>query len=259
MSAASRTPETHPVARPGTNRSGGVRPVRARTVCPCSLDVSPPSPSACSSPWGIATPARTYNAPVPRWRNHDPLLETLPKSYDWSLREATKAMEPLRCPREIPAGQRVGRAQVVVGFGDTTRLRGLRLDRTVSEVRTSISCGGRLRVEDRANMGRLIAHEFGHVVGLDHARPGEVQTHGGGLAIGVVASPGGRGCTTADGLPGRHPVARSDSMAAGSACRALLPAGAEAPAVAGCPVQRRRHRRLSADGDLDRARRVRAS
>ena len=121
---------------------------------------------------GIATPAQAYNAPGPRWPGTTiRYFETLPKSYDWSLREATKAWNRSGARVKFRQVKSRPKAQVVVGFGDTHGYAGyasigLQRGAYVHLVR------GRLRVEDRANMGRLIAHEFGHVVGLDHARPG---------------------------------------------------------------------------------------
>ena len=141
--------------------------------------------------------------------------------------ESDEGVEPLRCPREIPAGQSRPKAQVVVGFGDTTA--------TGVTPRSSRQRGayvhlvrGQLGSRTWANMGRLIAHEFGHVVGPDHARAGRVQTHGGGPGH-RLSRARRRGCTTVDGWPGTTSVARSDSMGPGPPVETLLPAGAEAP------------------------------
>ncbi|MCB0900469.1 MAG: hypothetical protein KDC40_16790, partial [Actinobacteria bacterium] len=69
---------------------------------------------------GIATPAQAYNAPGPRWPGTTiRYFETLPKSYDWSLREATKAWNRSGARVKFRQVKSRPKAQVVVGFGDT--------------------------------------------------------------------------------------------------------------------------------------------
>ena len=121
---------------------------------------------------GIATPSQAYQAPGPRWPGTTiRYFETLPKSYDWSLKKATQAWNRSGAKVKFRKVKSRSKAQVVVRFGDTHGYGGYA---SIGRQRGAYVhlVRGKLRVEDRAYTGRLIAHEFGHVVGLDHARPG---------------------------------------------------------------------------------------
>ncbi|MEZ5185011.1 MAG: snapalysin family zinc-dependent metalloprotease [Candidatus Nanopelagicales bacterium] len=120
----------------------------------------------------IAQPAQAYNAPGPRWPGKTiRYYNTLPKSFDWSLRAAARAWNRSGARVSFREVKSRARAQVVVGFGDTHGYAGYA---SIGRQRGAYVhlVRGKVRADGRADMGRLIAHEFGHILGLDHVKPG---------------------------------------------------------------------------------------
>jgi hypothetical protein len=116
-----------------------------------------------------AAPAAAYDAPGPRWpgstiRFH----ETLPKSYDWSLRRAVATWNTSGARLRLREVKSRSRAQVSVGFGDTFGYGGYATVGRQPGAYVRLSGRGRLDPDSRVMTGAVIAHEFGHVLGLDH-------------------------------------------------------------------------------------------
>ena len=117
-------------------------------------------------------PAAAYNAPGPRWPGKTiRYYDTLPRSFGWSVKAAAKAWNKSGAKVRFKEVTKRGRAQVVVGFGDTHGSAGYASIGKQSGAYVHL-VRQKLDRDQYANMGRLIAHEFGHVLGLDHVPPG---------------------------------------------------------------------------------------
>lgn len=117
--------------------------------------------------------ASAYVAKGPAWpggtiRYH----ETLPPSYSWSIAAAVRAWNTSGAKVRLVRARRAGDAQLVMRFGPTGGAAGAA---TVGYQRGAYlhlrrpSRGRSVVVTDsRLALARLIAHELGHVVGLEH-------------------------------------------------------------------------------------------
>lgn len=117
-----------------------------------------------------AAPGAAYNAPGPRWPGHTiRYYNAMPSKFDWTVRQATSAWNRSGAAirfREV--GSRRA-AQVVVAFGDTQGYAGYatigRQPGAYAHLAPSQKNGG---AGVQPVLARLLAHELGHVIGLDH-------------------------------------------------------------------------------------------
>jgi hypothetical protein len=117
--------------------------------------------------------ASAYSAPGPRWpggtiRFH----ESLPKSYNWSLKKAVKTWNTSGVRIKFRKVKKRAKAQVTVGFGQTNGYQGYASVGYQPRAFVHLAGRGRLPKENRVSTGMIIAHELGHVMGLDHTKPG---------------------------------------------------------------------------------------
>ncbi len=116
-------------------------------------------------------PAAAYNAPGPKWPGATiRYYNAMPAKFDWVVRQATANWNRSGARVSFKEVPRRGAAQVTIAFGDTKGYAGYA---TIGPQRgayahlapyqRSASQGGPDPV-----LGRLLTHELGHVIGLDH-------------------------------------------------------------------------------------------
>lgn len=135
-----------------------------------------------------SVPAAAYNAPGPKWPGGTiRYYNAMPAKFDWIVRQATTNWNRSGARVSFKEVRRRGAAQVTIAFGDTKGYAGYA---TIGPQRgayahlapyqRSASQGGPDPV-----LGRLLTHELGHVLGLDHVGPAGCK---------VMAPTPGNGC-----------------------------------------------------------------
>lgn len=115
-------------------------------------------------------PAAADNAPGPKWPGHTiRYFNAMPAKFDWTVRAATSNWNRSGAKVRFKEVSRRSAAQVTIAFGDTKGFAGYA---TIGPQRGAYA---HLAPYQRAGgggpdpvLGRLLTHELGHVIGLDH-------------------------------------------------------------------------------------------
>lgn len=121
-----------------------------------------------------AMPAAAYQAPGPRWPGHTiRYSETLPPRFDWSLKQAVKSWNQAGVNLKF---RKSARPQVRISLHDANGYGAYASIGRQPGAYVHVSPQyRRLQRRDHQMMARLLAHELGHVLGLNHVSPGRCK------------------------------------------------------------------------------------
>ncbi len=119
-------------------------------------------------------PAAAYNAPGPRWPGKTiRFVNQLPPRFDWSVKKATDAWRKSGAKLRFKEVKSQGAAQFKLAFGNTNGYGGYATIGKANGAYLHLSGEYRGAGPDQMPLlGLLLAHEFGHVLGLNHVRDG---------------------------------------------------------------------------------------